>query len=529
MLSRLLKFLKAPLGLTDALVLFCFLSLSYVELSEFAGDPGVGWHLKDGEYIWTHLSIPRFDPFLASAAPRTWVSDQWLSDLIFFLLYKVGSWPLLYAFIILVFGAGFLWILRNGLAKLTSSYLLSALGLLAAFKLGEIHFILRPVALSFLFFIFVYLKLIETSRLARSGAEINKSSSLVMLPFVFLVWANLHPSFVLGLLLIFFMGGSFLLDRFIVGSKVSEQNYWRNLKFAALLFTLCLVATLVNPYGIDLHRSIVELGRSSYFMNLHLEWHSPNFKESEGALLIAIFCFSLISLVLAGSASLGWGIFEILSILFFTVSALRALRMLPFFGIIAALPITELAQNLANSFFFKTNKVWLTLKPSFERLERRERERTNRGSLVFILISSAILLSAACYQRVLFFDGPFGPTARTYPYKAVDFLLEQAHKLHKENLVIAASPNWGGFITFKGEGKLVPILDDRNTLVGEDFYKGYEANFLRAGQGWREYLKPFGTSYILVNPQEPLNRLIKQDAALELMYQDDVAIVYKYG
>ena len=36
-----------------------------------------------------------------------------------------------------------------------------------------------------------------------------------------------------------------------------------------------------------------------------------------------------------------------------------------------------------------------------------------------------------------------------------------------------STPDWGGFITWAGNGDLKPVIDDRNTLLGEQPYRDY--------------------------------------------------------
>ena len=72
-------------------------------LSEFADDPGVGWHLASGEYILQHGKVPHTDPFLHAAGERPWVSDQWLSDLLIAVCYRLGSFPYVYAVLIAIY------------------------------------------------------------------------------------------------------------------------------------------------------------------------------------------------------------------------------------------------------------------------------------------------------------------------------------------------------------------------------------------------------------------------------------------
>src|SRR5690606_4929736 len=96
-----------------------------------------------------------------------------------------------------------------------------------------------------------------------------------------------------------------IFDLFLSGSRtLSEKSTVAH----CLLFLLCAGATVVNPYGVDLHASILELGHSSFFMNLHVEWKSIDFKNPEASLLEYTVIFIMLSLFMTrgGARRLSW-------------------------------------------------------------------------------------------------------------------------------------------------------------------------------------------------------------------------------
>ena len=56
------------------------------------------WHLKMGQLILSSGTIPRTDLFSFTAAGKTFVVQNWLSEIILFLTYKLGHFPLLIFF-----------------------------------------------------------------------------------------------------------------------------------------------------------------------------------------------------------------------------------------------------------------------------------------------------------------------------------------------------------------------------------------------------------------------------------------------
>ena len=515
--NRLRNFLMRPIGLADAMVALGFVVL-LVQLPEhFAADPGVGWHLATGKWIVEHASIPYLDPFLAYKEGRSWVSDQWLSDCLFYLLFRAGSWPLLYAALLSIIALTYFLLLRSALSALVRSYLITCFVVIVAFKLGQLHFILRPVVFSFLFFSVLYVLLYRLYFEIKAERQPRFARLFVCLPLMFMLWANMHPGFVTGLVLILLLIVALFLDQLLLGVGFSRAT----LKKLSALFLLCCLATLLNPYGYNLHRSIVALGSSDYFMNLHMEWKGIEFKEFAGFLFETVLILIVLSTFLAGVGSMGWRCFEVFSLLAFAHLALQAIRMLPFFGIVMTVPFVQALLNLGAARFMQKNKIWSRLAPYFENLALRE-QRTNAGKLVLLVGVAMLLFQAASSGRIPFFAGQFGPPQKDFPYQAVQFLKAQGQELR-----VAASPDWGGFITWFGAGQLKPILDDRNTLVGEAFYRRFMAS-MKPGADWRSYLSEFGVTHLLLSKASPLGASIRETSTLDILYQDEVAIVFKY-
>jgi hypothetical protein len=114
--------------------------------------------------------------------------------------------------------------------------------------------------------------------------------------------------------------------------------------------------------------------------------------------------------------------------------------------------------------------------------------------------------------------GPLGPNESVYPRKALDALLE----LPSEAVVIA-HPNWGGYITFRGFPHVRAIIDDRNTLLGEEFYRAILPR-LKTAQGISELATAFGATHVL------LPRAKSFDSGVTLgsvVLQDDVATLIR--
>ena len=151
-------------------------------------DPDVWWHLKTGQYIADHKSLPHTDPFSYTRAGQPWVAHEWLSELLMYNLLRTTRWGGLIVIFAAVLTAAFWFLyLRCGPA----SYVAGVATLCAAWATAPVWGI-RPQVLSLLL-TSLWLLILERS-------ERNLKLLWWTLPLT-LLWVNLHAGFALGLAL----------------------------------------------------------------------------------------------------------------------------------------------------------------------------------------------------------------------------------------------------------------------------------------------------------------------------------------
>ena len=197
-------------------------------------DPDFGWHLATGQYILNH-GVPHYDIFTFTAKGHIWINHEWGNDVFLALIYKIGGYLLSSFFYALLWTGALLLI---GWRKKTWILLVAALAI--APYAG-----IRPIAWSAFFFALTL----------RTLWSKNKNWRLVM-PVIFLVWANLHAGFIAGLALIIYFA-------------VMELDL-------GLIMLLFLIGglTLINPFGTGLY---VEIAQTIFDPNIHnqiAEWRS---------------------------------------------------------------------------------------------------------------------------------------------------------------------------------------------------------------------------------------------------------------
>lgn len=184
--------------------IICFISL----------DPDFGWHLASGQYFLNN-GLPNYDIFTYTASDFPWVNHEWLNDIIWAFLYNCGGFLLLSLFIGIIWTLAAFIFLRQARPLVVG---MAFVGLIPYLGVRASSWTVLAVS------ILVWL--------------MSSKSYRKYLPLLFIIWANLHGSFVIGLAYVAY-----------------ETIRSRQLSLFKLLL-LCILATFINPYGIELYREI---------------------------------------------------------------------------------------------------------------------------------------------------------------------------------------------------------------------------------------------------------------------------------
>jgi hypothetical protein len=223
------------------------------------------WQLRSGQDMWRSKQVLLTDIYSHTSSGSFWPNHEWGAELVFYVLYRIGGFPLLTLFAAALISGG--WALTWRLTRATGREKAFWIGLALMSSAGWWE--PRPHAFSLLF-IPATVFLISRDR-------------PWLLPVVFLIWANVHGGVVLGLVLLAIALGA---------RTVIERERWsRNL----LVFLACCVAVTLTPLGVAYW---IEIPRSLGRINQYTldEWKRPGF--TEGPLIpfwgIAIFFCALL-------------------------------------------------------------------------------------------------------------------------------------------------------------------------------------------------------------------------------------------
>lgn len=498
-------------------------------------DPDFGWRIKAGE-IYVNQGIPETDPFSYTMPSFPWVDHAWGTTTIFYLLYSNLGYLIL-SFLMALLPVVTLYLAsssvpdfrKNGLYKKSTALL--RLSIFPRFfiklELEKLHFFanlpfllvasllftffgVRAQVVSWFIFSILFYWLSDYTRW--------KKVRLFVPPF-FLLWANLHGGFAIGLAILFLY---FIL-------KFSQTRKFEPVD--AMLVILSLIISFVTPYGLGTWREV--------FSSIS----DPNLRFSIAEWMPALTMFDISMVFLISLSSIfiwkyrkKFTIFELVLFSLLLIQAISSRRQLPFWAIVA-LPMTT-----KGIFYF-----WQSLGETKDAKVKFGQVYTIAWFLILFIFSFHALFS---FKEALYIGkGNF------YPINAVSYLSQTIPAGE-----IFSDYGWGGYLILNLPEKRV-FIDGRmpswrwdknpNTELASAF-DTYNA-VLGGVTDYREIFDKFGVDTVLTRKRVPTSvsglynkaenfltlfgwekndfRLLEvlEKDNWKKVYEDDVSVVYQKG
>jgi hypothetical protein len=269
------------------------------------------WQLAAGRDMVATHRVALVESWSHTARGAHWPNYEWLTEVVFYALYRAGGLPLL---------------TLTSSAVIVVAYALSwraAWGPLEARALMLIGFCVNSTL------VWAIRPQIYTLCLVAVVLRLVLARRWIWLPPLFVLWANLHGGVALGgLLVVAALIAAWLTDRRLVGTIV-------------LTGMACLAAGCLTPLGLAYWLEIVtSIGRSA--SNAIAEWRPP---QVEGAHLIfwaTFLCLPVLAIVRRQRLRTFDTALPVLAALLCGVLATRAQRNVPVFLLLALPAITRL-------------------------------------------------------------------------------------------------------------------------------------------------------------------------------------------
>ncbi len=429
------------------------------------------WHWATGNWMLDHHRVMSHDIYSYTVAGHSWITPEW-------------GYGVLLAEAVRLIGPTAFWFLSAGLATLTvmavawrcrllgsgwtwTGLLCLETGVAVTLSLDD-----RPQMVSYLFLALLLLLLTVARRRRRW---------LYAIPVLFVLWANMHGSFLLGLGIL-----GLEVIACIVRVRLGRVTVTDPLGTKSAIVTLVAsaIATLVNPFGPRVYESAVGVTFNSSIRQLIQEWQSPDFHNL--AVLAVVVLPLMITVAYLALSTEEIPALELVLAGFLLVSTLQAVRFLPYFAI-----------------------AWCALAARCSPLRQ---EKVRPTLLVWPLLG---VLALSLLQGPWW---PAGTPAASVPVKAVRYLEHRPGRVFSTYL-------WNDYLDYVG---IPEFVDGRTELYtsGPVLRQYLAVNDLTTRPD--PILHSYRVQYVLWPTDSALTFYLKRDANWKVVWKSSQATVFRY-
>ncbi len=452
---------------------FVVLSLLMFFSSRMLADGATYWELVVGQQILRDHSFPNVDQYSHTEAGALWIAKEWLSQVLLYIAYARGGWfgvSLLTATAAAsAYSILFAWLCRR--LKPVVALVMTVV----AFSLGLGSLLARPE-------IFFYLLL--TLCVCGLVDAVESKKAPWWLPLLVSLWANLHASFPIALVL----AGLFGLEA--LASAAPDERFRTGAKWALVLLA-ALLATGATPYGYQPLLVSLKIAGAKELDYID-EWKPIPFDLS-GAYGVAFIAGSL---AIVAAARAGWT--RATPIALCAALMIKHVRFFPLFAIVAAAAV---ATPLGRRF------------PRFARQPFPPSKATSTAAMALLAAASLTAVS------VLLLGARPIPSPRMTPSAA----LAAAREFPVSGPVFN-DYYFGGFLIFNG---IKTFIDSRSELFFNGLMQKVSAAELgKSDSAFLSLLDEYHVTWaLLTNPSNGAEKLRRSNQWREI-FSDRNAIVF---
>ncbi len=484
-LRNLLRFRPLQLAALVGFLTFIGGFAFYTKLCVIDND--IWWHLKVGDWIVAHMAVPHTGILSRTAASRPWVAYSWGYEVLMSLVYRwygllgIGLYG---TFLTIAVAYAIYWMLRRLSGQFWISLVLAVLTSWAFVFNG----MPRPVFFSIALFCVTLQLLLDANRT-------GQIEGLYWLPLIFFIWANLHIQFIYGLFLVGLLVATTVAQKLTSALNIAP-DFLQPCRLPALalivLFAACVAATLVGPNFYHPYEAVYDYSKAKFSYKVIIELQPLSFRGSSH--------YVQLLLTALGFYAVGWkkkiDLFKLSMLTICSLVAYRTMRDAWFIAIPAAACVADI---------FSAD----------EERDPGESWLENLGiaavvALLLVVVSRGTDFTQRDLDRAI---------SSAYPVNAVNFLRRNPQPGPLYNNL-----GWGGFLMWYMPDYPVAI-DGRNDLYGDQLDElFYASQSAESGYATDPYLNEAGV--VLLSADLPLAKILTADSRFQLIYQDQLAVVF---
>jgi len=451
--------------------------LPMMALQGALGTIDLAYHIRVGDVMFHTHSLLRHDPFTFTAGGAPWLDQQWGAQLLLALVYRGLGWPGLAIVQSFLPGVAILFIYLAcrvvGPAPRQASVLA-----LAGFAVAWTSLTLRPQLLAAV--LFALCLWLVASRRSHPGR-------LLAVPVVVALWANLHGSFFLGIVLV----GLAALEEILRRSPEARR---------ALALTVASgVAANLNPFGVRIWSYAFGISTNATISSLVTEWRPPSIRHADDALFFLSVAGVAVFLARRGRST-PWPNLVWLGVFFFL--ALTASRNTMWWGLAAPVALAPLLRDRA----------------------RRE-PRQLEPSLLHTAIAACLALIVSAFFILSLEGGSF----RTPGNRVADApvaLTAHLERLAPPGTRVFNAQQWGSWLELAMPGRPL-FVDSRIELFPRRVWEDY-LSISNGRVGWPAILRQWRVRVLVISEkrQGDLIPLVRRAPDWRLAYRDEDGAIF---
>jgi hypothetical protein len=464
-------------------------------------DGDTGWHIRTGEYVLDHGSVPKGDLFSFSKPGQPWFAWEWGADVVYALLYRAFGLKG-----VVLFAGGLVALFATLLIRLTlarGANLLFALvtGLLAV-GASTIHYLARPHLFT--------LVLVPLVAWVIERDQIRRDRVLWLLVPLAAIWTNLHGGFLVLIACTGLAAGGAALEAVWQGERWAEGGAWARARRLATVTVLCALATLANPYGYHLHLHAAGYLRSDWIREVVAEFQSPSFRKEN---ILQYEVLLLAGLLTAGLQLGRRSVTGPLWILFWAHQSLGSERHITVYSSLAAPFIAIEATRVWKGFLEGAGRTSI----------RRILDNLAHDTVPQFRWTS--LWPVAALAGLLAIDlGIRWP--QDFPAERFPVGLVAKHQQRILGARVLTTDQWADYLIYRFYPHHKVFFDGRSDFYGPELGREY-LRLCNGQHDWRDILDRHGFNVALIPANWSLASLLKQETAWRVVDDDGKTLVFE--
>jgi hypothetical protein len=198
---------------------------------------------------------------------------------------------------------------------------------------------------------------------------------------------------------------------------------------------------------------------------------------------------------------------EVLLLLVTTFAALRSVRHIPIYALVAIPILSGMAL------------AWLRERRLATQLEREPNPLTPTKTLVNAVLLAAFLVFTVARVRYVT-HRQAAAEAKEFPAAAVSFIAAQ-----RPRAPMLSHYNWGGYFIWRLYPDYRVYIDGRADLYGDVFMDDLTTTYYLRGDSWRSPLEKWGIRTVVLPPDAPTVTALQALPDWETIYADKQAVI----